>query len=237
MLPNWMYNEQEYAPPKAGGAFINKTIQALGKSMSKLKTQRGHEKKHAIPALLKMVVLFCFILLVSISHNRLILMAAFALVQLYLCLWPAKDIWTIMKTAFLAAFLALIIVLPAMITNPEGLPNNVILVLKVFVSMEMVNIFNHTTQWNHITAGLRKLHVPGIFIFTLDITLKYIVLLGQLINDLLTAMSLRAVGKNKKEYQSIGGVMGVTFLRSVEMSQEMYDAMKCRGFTDDYKGL
>ena len=54
---------------------------------------------------------------------------------------------------------------------------------------------------------------------------------------MLTAMSLRMVGKNNKEYQSIGGVMGTTFVKSTHMSKEMYEAMKCRGFTDDYKGL
>jgi cobalt/nickel transport system permease protein len=101
----------------------------------------------------------------------------------------------------------------------------------------MVGFFNHTTQWNHITTALRKLHVPGIFIFTLDITLKYIVLLGKLIIDILTALKLRSVGKNNKKYQSIGGVMGVTFIRGTEMSREMYEAMRCRGFTDDYRGL
>jgi cobalt/nickel transport system permease protein len=28
--------------------------------------------------------------------------------------------------------------------------------------------------------------------------------------------------------------MGITFIRGAEMSQEMYEAMCCRGFTDDY---
>jgi cobalt/nickel transport system permease protein len=101
----------------------------------------------------------------------------------------------------------------------------------------MVTIFNHTTQWNHITGALRKLHIPGIFLFTLDIALKYIVLLGTLIQDILTSLRLRSVGKNNKKYQSVGGVMGVTFLRGTEMSREMYESMRCRGFTDDYKGL
>jgi cobalt/nickel transport system permease protein len=124
-----------------------------------------------------------------------------------------------------------------MFLQPEGISNNLVIVGKVFLSLEMVTIFNHTTQWNHITTALRKLHLPGIFIFTLDITLKYIVLLGTLIEEILTSLTLRSVGKNNKKYQSIGGVMGVTFVRGTEMSQEMYEAMRCRGFTDDYKGL
>ena len=54
---------------------------------------------------------------------------------------------------------------------------------------------------------------------------------------MLTAYTLRAVGNHQKKYQTVGGVMGITFLRGTEMSQEMYEAMRCRGFTDDYKGL
>jgi cobalt/nickel transport system permease protein len=124
-----------------------------------------------------------------------------------------------------------------MILHPAGIANNLTVVLKVFLSLEMVSIFNHTTQWNHITVALRKLHIPGIFIFTLDITLKYTVLLGTFITEVLTSLQLRSVGKNNKKYQSVGGVMGVTFIRGAEMSQQMYEAMRCRGFTDDYKGL
>lgn len=130
--------------------------------------------------------------------------------------------------------LALIILLPAMFIQPSGIRNELLIVIKVFFSISTLSIFNHTTQWNHITGALKKLHIPGIFIFTLDITLKYIVLLGNLITELLTSLQLRSVGKNNKKHSSIGGVMGVTFVRGTEMNQQMYEAMQCRGFTDDY---
>lgn len=144
------------------------------------------------------------------------------------------DILNIMKAGCGASVLALIILLPAMFIQPSGIRNELLVVIKVFFSISTLSIFNHTTQWNHITGALRKLHIPGIFIFTLDITLKYIVLLGNLITELLTSLQLRSVGKNNKKYSSIGGVMGVTFVRGTEMNRQMYEAMQCRGFTDDY---
>ena len=161
-------------------------------------------------------------------------MAYAAILLLYLCTWPARDILNIMKAGCGASVLALIILLPAMFIQPSGIRNELLIVIKVFFSISTLSIFNHTTQWNHITGALRKLHIPGIFIFTLDITLKYIVLLGNLITELLTSLQLRSVGKNNKKYSSIGGVMGVTFVRGTEMNQQMYEAMQCRGFTDDY---
>jgi cobalt/nickel transport system permease protein len=237
MVPEWMKISDCYVPPKDGGTFAVKTIKSLGGVMSRLKVQHGHEKKHAIPALFKFLLMVVLLILLSTSQNRLITMLFAAVIQVYLCMWPPKDILSILKPSMAAALLAFVLFVPAMIMNPGGSSNNLHIVLKVFLSLEMVSIFNHTTQWNHITGALRKLHIPGIFIFTLDITLKYVVLLGTLIVDILTALSFRSVGKNNKKYQSVGGVMGVTFIRGAEMSQEMYEAMRCRGFTDDYRGL
>jgi cobalt/nickel transport system permease protein len=154
-----------------------------------------------------------------------------------LCARPAKEILSIWKTAFVGAGFACLLLLPAAILNPGAISNYGKIVCKVFLCLELVTLFNHTTQWNHITGALRKLKVPGVFIFTLDITLKYIVLLGTFIDELLISLSLRSVGKNRKKYEAVGGVMGVAFLRGTEMSQEMYHAMCCRGFTDDYNGL
>ena len=236
-LPEWLTTKDDYLPPQKGGSFVYKTINSLGRVMSRVKTQQGHEKKYALPAIFKLLLLILLILTVSITHSLVVILSIFAAVMLYLSTWPGRDIAGILKSAFAAAFLAFILILPAMLLKPSGAGNNLMLVFKVFLSVEMLNIFNHTTVWNHITHALRCLHLPKIFIFTLDITLKYIVLSGQLIQDLLRSVGLRSVGKNNKEYNTVGGVMGNTFIRSALMSREMYNAMRCRGFTDDYKGL
>lgn len=237
MLPEWLTKTDDYVPPSDGGTFAVKTIRSLGHVMARIKIQKGHEKARHLPALPKLLGMIALIILISVCRSRLILLGIAAAVLIYLCTWPAKDLWSIIKTSLGASCLAAVIFLPAMILNPSGIANNLVVIAKVFLCVTLVSIFNHTTQWNHITAALRKLHIPGIFVFTLDITLKYIVLLGNLINDLLTSLLLRSVGKNNKKYSSIGGIMGVTFLRGTEMNQQMYEAMQCRGFTDDYKGL
>ena len=237
MIPDWMKENDSYVPPKGGGAFAIKTMRSIGRVVGKLIFQQGHEKKHALPALVKFALLVVSILLISLSHRPLILMAFTAAVLVYLCTWPAEDIPLILKGAIAASCLALVLFLPAMIQNPAGIVNNLRVLWKVFITVCLVRIFGHITQWNHITGALKKLHIPGVFIFTIDITLKYIVLLGRFVHDILTAYLLRAVGKNDKKYKSVGGVLGNTFIRGTEMSTEMYEAMRCRGFTDDYRGL
>ena len=216
MLPSWMESVDQYDPPKDCSKFAVKTIQTIGKAMSRIKVQKGHEKGRSLPAIFKLLVTAGGILFLSITQNKLCIMAYAAILLLYLCTWPAGDILNIMKAGCGASVLALIILLPAMFIQPSGIRNELLVVIKVFFSISTLSIFNHTTQWNHITGALRKLHIPGIFIFTL------------------TSLQPRSVGKNNKKYSSIGGVMGVTFVRGTEMNRQMYEAMQCRGFTDDY---
>ncbi len=223
--------------PSGGSRFILKTLRAMGRILSRLKTQTGQEKGKRNLALPKFLLLLALIIAISVVQNRLVLLAFAAFYFVLLCTLPAKTLASVLKSALLAALFTFILMLPAILLHPLGRWNHLIVVGKVFVCVGLVNVFNQTTQWNHITTALRKLHIPGVFVFILDITLKYLVLLGSLIEGLLTACSLRSVGKNKKKYQSVGGIMGVTFVRSTEMSQQMYEAMQCRGFTDDYKGL
>lgn len=237
MLPEWMKEEDQYQPEQEGNRFILATIKTIGSAMAKIRVQRGHEKGQTLPPVLKLCLLFVMILCISISQNRLFVMACAAIVLLYLCTWPARDILPIIKAGFKGSLLALVILLPAMIMHPSLIPNELFIAAKVFLCILCLTIFNHTTQWNHITMALKQLHVPSLFVFTLDMTLKYIVLLGSLINDLLTSMQLRSVGRNQEKYISIGGVMGVTFVRGSEMNRQMYEAMQCRCFTDDYNGL
>ncbi len=237
MIPAWMRQREQSAPPGPGGAFALRSLKTLGGVLARLKVQRGREGRRELPALAKLLLLVGLLILLSVSRNRLILLSVAAGVLFRLSLLPGRLIWDVLKSALAAALLGLLIFLPAMLLRPAGIPNNLTVVGKIFLSVTMVNIFNRRTQWNHVTGALRKLHVPAIFVFLLDLTLKYIVLLGTLLQDLLTAFSLRAVGRGRKEYRSVGGVLGTTFLRSAELSRETWEAMCCRGFTDDYKGL
>lgn len=49
MLPSWMESVDQYDPPKDCSKFAVKTIQTIGKAMSRIKVQKGHEKGTALP--------------------------------------------------------------------------------------------------------------------------------------------------------------------------------------------
>lgn len=106
---------------------------------------------------------------------------------------------------------------------------------KVFLSVTLIGMLSAGTAWNKLTASLRAFHIPDIFIFTLDITLKYIAVLGEICMEILTSLRLRSIGQNKKKAKAFSGILGISFLKSREMADEMYAAMCCRGFVGEYK--
>ena len=237
MIPEWMKKIEDYVPPADGGAFYYRTLKSLGGIMSRLRLESGREGRFSLPAGVRLLLMIALIILVSVTQNDLVIMAVGAVVLVRLDLMQAEDIGAVVKAVLVAVIMAAVIFAPAVIMDPVRLWNSIRVVAKILISVTLVGIFNRTTQWNHLTAVLRKAHIPGTVIFIIDITFRYIVLLGNLMQELLTAVSLRSVGRNDKKYNSIGGVMGVTFLRGTEMNKEMYEAMQCRGFTDDYEGL
>lgn len=236
MIPAWMCQQEQYAPPSDGGAFALHSLRSLGRVLARLRVQRGRDGLK-LPPLLKLLLLLAGLVTLSLAHNRLLILAIAALVLGWVSLLPARTLAAVLRPALGGALLALLLFLPAMLLRPAGAGNNLIVVGKVFLSLTMLSLFHQRTQWNRITAALRQLHVPGVFVFLLDLTLKYVVLLGSLTVDLLTARSLRAVGRDRHKYRSVGGILGTTFLRASALSRETWEAMVCRGFTDDYKGL
>jgi cobalt/nickel transport system permease protein len=58
--------------------------------------------------------------------------------------------------------------------------------------------------------------------------------LGEYAMNLLSALKLRSVGKNKAKQRSLSGIAGTLFLRSGHMARTLHQAMECRGFTGSY---
>lgn len=237
MIPAWLRETEDFVPARDRSVFAVRTLRGLGSLLTRLRVQQGRAGRFKIPAVIKLLLLLGFIVTLSLARHPVLLLAVAALALGRLCLLPARTLASVLKPALGAALLALVLFLPAMVLRPAGAWNSLLVVGKVFLSVAMVSAFNRETPWNEITGALRKLRVPGVFVFVLDLTLKYIVLLGRLIVDLLTARGLRTVGRDRRPWRSVGGVLGVTFLRAADLSRETWEAMCCRGVTEDYKGL
>ena len=233
-LPSWMNKTEQYDPDIDKDGFITKSTRAVLGVLSKLKWNTGKDGRYSASPSLKLCYTFLFILLTACSKNYLFSLIISAGIVLVLATYPAAVIKQILSGTAGSMVLSMLILLPAVFMgNPHIL---LTIVTKVFISVTLIGILSAGTSWNKLTASLRAFHIPDLFIFTLDITLKYIAVLGEICMEILISLRLRSVGKNKKKAKAFSGILGIAFLKSREMADEMYAALCCRGFVGEYKG-
>lgn len=231
-LPEWMVQTQPYEPGRDHDQFVKKSMLGLIGILSRARKSGSAGKQFASAP----VHLFCaifLILLMSLSRNMFFTYCMLGGFLIRLCLLPEKQLAGVVWSALAAAAISALFLLPAVfLGNPRSL---VTISLKVLLSVGLIRCMSATTPWNQLTEGLRFYHVPDLFIFTFDITLTYIVLLGEIAQDMLQALRLRSVGVNPKKEKSMSGVLGITFLKAKELSEETYQAMVARGFEGEYR--
>lgn len=233
VLPSWMCESEAYEPNIDKDGFITKSAQAILGVMAKLKWNAGKDRRFSASPSLKLCYTFLFILLTACSKNYLFSLIMVAGTILALASYPASAMKQILSGTIGAVLFSIFILLPAVFMgNPQIL---LTIGTKVFLSVTLIGMLSAGTAWNKLTASLRAFHIPDIFIFTLDITLKYIAVLGEICMEILTSLRLRSIGQNKKKAKAFSGILGISFLKSREMADEMYAAMCCRGFVGEYK--
>ena len=233
VLPSWMCESEAYEPNIDKDGFITKSTQAILGVLAKLKWNAGKDGRFSASPFLKLCYTLLFILLTACSKNYLFSLIMAAGTILALASYPASAMKQILSGTIGAVLFSIFILLPAVFMgNPQI---SLTIGTKVFLSVTLIGMLSAGTAWNKLTASLRAFHIPDIFIFTLDITLKYIAVLGEICMEILTSLRLRSIGQNKKKAKAFSGILGISFLKSREMADEMYAAMCCRGFVVEYK--
>ena len=193
----------------------------------------GKDGRFSATPSLKLFYTLLYIVLTACSGNYLFTLIMCAAVTARLAFFSAKAIRQILRGTAGAVLFSILILLPSVFMGtPQTLMN---ITSRVYVSVTLVGILSSGTSWNKLTGSMRTFRLPSIFIFTLDITLKYISVLGEICAAILTSVRLRSVGKNPQKAKALSGVLGISFLKSGEMAEEMHAAMCCRGFTGEYK--
>ena len=232
-MPEWLLKDENYIPQLEKDTFINKSILSLLGILSKIKNQSGYKiDMFNVNAAFK--VAFTFMLLILLSMSRSFTFVTIIIVYLLtiLSLMQAEEIIKIIRISIIMTLFTFIVLLPAVYWGNAY--SSVMITSKVFATVTAMNILSHSTKWNSITNALKRFFVPDIFILVLDITIKYIVMLGDFTLSMLYSLKLRSVGRNKSKYTSLSGIAGTMFIKSKEMAEDMYSAMECRGFTGEY---
>ncbi len=124
------------------------------------------------------------------------------------------------------------------LTRP-GIHAALLLVGRVGVSLSFILLLTLTTPWADLFKALRSLRVPLIYVQTLGMTLRYLMLLAQIVRDMHLAKKSRSLRpqKARAEQRWIAGQMGVLFRRSLQLSDEVHRAMAARGYQGEVRIL
>ncbi|MDR3671428.1 MAG: energy-coupling factor transporter transmembrane component T [Holophaga sp.] len=233
-LPDWLLSDQRYVPRSDREAFLDRSILSFLGVLAMARPRNGKERDEGrMDPVVKVVSVFIMLLLVSLTRSMVFLALAGCGLLVVLALQPGGCIAAVLKTSLLVgAFTGLVLLPSIFIGNGSNLS---LIMAKVMVSVASVKLVSATLEWASISGAFKRLGAPDLFILVLDITLKYISLLGEFALSMLFALKLRSVGKNSTQTASLSAIAGTMFLTSKEMAEEMYAAMECRGFTGTYR--
>lgn len=106
------------------------------------------------------------------------------------------------------------------------------IVSKAWLSACCMLLLAATTRTADLLAGLRRLHVPAVFVMLLSFITRYVAVLVDQLRSLRVAVTSRAPRVRRGVlFRALGGIAGNLFVRSYERGERVYAAMLSRGYT------
>ena len=114
----------------------------------------------------------------------------------------------------------------------QGLASACYLVARVETAATLSVLLILCTPWSHVLKALRVLRLPVVFVVTLGMTYRYILLLLQTAHDMFESRRSRMVGKldGAERRRVAASSAGVLMSKSLQLSGDVYSAMLSRGF-------
>jgi cobalt/nickel transport system permease protein len=125
-----------------------------------------------------------------------------------------------------------------------GLVRFVSIFFKSWLSVQMAVVLTASTRFPALLQAMRSLHLPKILVSIIGFTYRYIFVIGDEVLRLLRARAARSGAPDGRGGGSVfwrarvtGGMAGSLFLRSIERSERIYDAMLARGYDGEVRSL
>ena len=117
----------------------------------------------------------------------------------------------------------------------QGFNAAVIFTMRVATCVSAVVLLFITTPKQVLFKSLRTVGVPKIYVLTMEMAYRYVFLLMDLVRELYVAKKARTIQARGmfEEQKWVGGRMGYTLIRSLDMSEKVHMAMMSRGFNGD----
>jgi len=211
----------------------------------------GDTTIHRLDPRARIVLTLAFAFLVAFSREWAVLGAGVVIGAVLVSLPRIPGRALLRRLAGLNVFLAVVLLLvpftypgrPAFFVGPvfdvgpvhysiEGLLWSLRLILRANAIVLAFTGMMGTIELFTLGHAFQHLRVPGKLIHLFMFTLRYLDVLHHEYETLLSAMKVRAFRPrmNLHTYSSYGYLMGMLLVRSLERSERIMAAMKCRGF-------
>ena len=116
------------------------------------------------------------------------------------------------------------------ITVSLGVMSLFTILFKTYLCVMAVLLLVSVTPLAAITASMRRLRIPAVFVALFEMTYRYIGVLFEEAYSMYVAYSLRSGGARGIAIKDMGSFVGQLLLRSFDRADRVYNAMKCRGY-------
>jgi cobalt/nickel transport system permease protein len=125
-----------------------------------------------------------------------------------------------------------------------GLVRFVSILAKSWLSVQMAVVLTASTRFPALLQAMRSLRLPRVLVGIIGFTYRYIFVIGDEALRLMRARAARSGALDGRGGGSVfwrarvtGGMAGSLFLRSIERSERIYDAMLARGYDGEVRSL
>ena len=232
--------------------FVERTLSNLVNAMERAlyaeELAKGYGLLQRLDPRIKVAGMLALVVASAMSHRLWVIGALFAL-AVTMALASGVSLGTLARRVWIAVLLFTgIIALPAPFVIPgrevwrlpgagwpvtaQGLASACYLVTRVETAATLSVLLILCTPWNHVLKALRVLRLPVVFVVTLGMTYRYILLLLQTAHDMFESRRSRMVGKLQaaERRRVAASSAGVLMSKSLQLSGDVYSAMLSRGF-------
>lgn len=126
--------------------------------------------------------------------------------------------------------------------SSTGLARCISIMIKAWLSIQAAILLTGTTSFIKVMSGFRKLGIPKMLIAIVELMWRYLFILVDEVIRLIRARNSRSSVFNGNHHAGgsilwrgkvTGNMAGSLFLRSIERSERVYDAMLSRGYNGE----
>jgi cobalt ECF transporter T component CbiQ len=226
----------------------------LGQALVNERVARQNGLLQRVDPRVKAVGLPALVVAATLAHKFGATFFVFA-IALILAVASRVSVGTLLRRVWLpVALFTGAIALPALVLTPgstvgslpmglhisgQGLRSASLLMLRVETAATLMTLLVLTTPWMQLLHALRWFRIPQEVVMMLAMTHRYVFLLGETAAQMFESRQSRTVGvlDRTARRQVTSRTAGVLLSKSIELSNEVFQAMQSRGFRGDARVL